>query len=651
MDNNKKNINNNNYDDDSIRVLEGLKAVRERPGMYVGSSGSKGLHHLIWEILDNSVDEILAGYANTLTIIMKPDNVITIIDNGRGIPTGINKQTKVSNLETVFTILHAGGKFENSTYKMSGGLHGVGATCVNALSKFFEVTVYRGGEEHFARFVNGGNVDVSAKLVNSNAGKKTGTSITWQPDFEILEKNDYDLDLIKERLKTLAYLNQGAKFIYINENTNEKQEYIFANGIKDWVELINKGKQPLHEIIHVKKNGKVKNRKDEFNDITINIAFQYVLDGKTEIFNFCNNISTTAGGTHLESFKDGILTSIRNKAVEAKIVKNPYDIIKTDILNGLCAIVSIYYTNPEYEGQTKGILSNSEIKSFIKDEIFENFNRFLEENPKEKEIILAHIEREFNLRVKLELTKQSERQLAHEGFLSYAGKLADCSIKNVEFSELYIVEGDSAGGSAKSARSREFQAILPIKGKLINVEKNRNLHLILNNTEIKSLISAIGCSHSQNFDLTKLRYNKLILMTDADVDGAHIRVLLLTFIYKYMAPLVEHGHVFIAQPPLYRASSNKDVKYIFDDKELQKFKNKEKGTSNYEINRFKGLGEMSPEQLWETTMNPATRTLLKVEIADLIMAEKTFNKLMGKNVEPRKNFIISNYKNIKNLDI
>ncbi|OAL10308.1 DNA gyrase subunit B [Candidatus Mycoplasma haematobovis] len=641
------------YTDSSIRVLEGLEAVRERPGMYIGSTDSKGLHHLIWEVLDNSVDEVLAGFANEIKLTLKKGHVISVSDNGRGIPTGINPQTNISNLITVFTVLHAGGKFDNNSYKTSGGLHGVGSTCVNALSSFLEVNVYRNGEEHYVSFENGGKIKDEPKMVSKCEEDKTGTVVTWKPDFTIFEKADYDANLIESRLTKLAYLNKGKKFVFVNEITKEEKEFFYEEGIKDWVINLNADRKSIHDVIFIHSEGKVKNRRapEILNSISITCAFQYTFEDSSIVHSFCNNIDTASGGTHLESVKDGLLSCIRERAIEAKIIKEAIELTKSDVLAGLTAIVSLNYSSPEYSGQTKEVLSNIEIKPFIKGEVELIFGRFLEENPEQRKVILQRVDQERNFRLKLEMARQADRKLALEGFMSFAGKLADCTTKSIEFSELYVVEGDSAGGSAKSARNREYQAILPIKGKLINVWKRSKYTAILENEEVKSLISAVGCSYGQTFDISKLKYNKLIIMTDADVDGSHIRILLLTCIYKFMKPLLEHGYVYIAQPPLYRAFTNKEVVYLFDDKKKDEFLKNLSNPKSWEISRFKGLGEMSPEQLWQTTMNPEERTISQVTIKDAEAAKVTFDDLMGKKVQPRTEFIFENYANAKNLDI
>lgn len=613
------------YTDDSIQVLEGLEAVRKRPGMYIGSTDTRGLHHLIWEILDNAVDEMQAGFANEITLTMGPNNVITVADNGRGIPVGINNSTGTSNLLVVFTVLHAGGKFDNLTYKTSGGLHGVGSTCVNALSKFMHVTVFRDGQEHVVKFKCGGNVEQEPHVVGQVEEGKTGTIVTWQPDFSIFDKGDYDAQEIEDRLSTLAYLNQGKKFIFINELTNTTKTLCHENGIKDWIEELSRNKESLHDVVYMKVDGQVKDRRkaDQMNRIEIECAFRYCQEDGADIRSFCNNILTQLGGSHLEAFKDGILDCIRTRAVDHKVIKYADTIEKTDVVNALVAVISLKYSNPEYSGQTKGILSNTEIKKFIRTETESALNKFMEENQDAMKFILERVKQSINTRLKIEATKQADRKIAKEGFLSYADKLADCTLKDSEISELYIVEGDSAGGSAKSARDRDYQAILPVKGKLMNVWRTGNKTKFFENKEIKSLISAIGCGYeygNSKFDFSKMRYNKIIIMTDADVDGSHIRTLLLTFIYKFMYELIEKGYVYVAQPPLYRASTARgETKYFKEEVDKDKFLKLDK--KGWEVSRFKGLGEMSPDQLWETTMDPTKRTLLRVTAEDVKEAQ------------------------------
>lgn len=644
------------YTDESIQVLEGLEAVRKRPGMYIGSTDSKGLHHLIWEILDNAVDEVQAGYADEITLTVKPNQVITISDNGRGIPTGVNTITGTSNLLVVFTVLHAGGKFDNVSYKTSGGLHGVGSTCVNALSKFMEVNVCREGKEYCVSFEGGGKVKQEPKEIGEVPAEKHGTIVTWQPDFSIFDKEDYDLDLIKERLYTLAFLNKQKKFIFFDSIRDERKVYYFERGIEDWVEQLNESKEVISGLVYVKAEGNVKDRRkpDQINRIDVECAFQYRMDDETEIKSFCNNISTLQGGSHLEAFKDGLLDCIRTRAVENKIVKYADSIEKQDVVNALVAIVSLRYSNPEYSGQTKGLLSNTEIKKFIRTEVETAFNQFMEENQEDMKRILERVKQSMQTRLKIEMTKKADRKIAREGFLSYADKLADCTLKDSEVSELYIVEGDSAGGSAKSARDRDFQAILPIKGKLMNVWKVKNRMKFSDNQEIKNLIASIGCGYeygNAKFDFSKMRYNKIIIMTDADVDGSHIRTLILTFIYKFMFELIEKGYVYVAQPPLFKASTARgETKYFQDEKSKDEFIQSNK--RGWEISRFKGLGEMSPYQLWDTTMNPKTRTLLRVTVEMAKEAQDSlFEDLMGDDVSPRTKFIMDNYHKATTVDV
>ncbi|GCE63236.1 DNA gyrase/topoisomerase IV subunit B [Candidatus Mycoplasma haematohominis] len=647
--------NKNIYTDESIQVLEGLEAVRKRPGMYIGSTDSRGLHHLIWEILDNAVDEVQAGYADEITLTVKPNHVITISDNGRGIPTGINPTTGTSNLLVVFTVLHAGGKFDNVSYKTSGGLHGVGSTCVNALSKFMEVSVCRDGKEHLVSFENGGKIKQEPKEIGKVSEDKHGTTVTWQPDFSIFDKEDYNLELIKERLSTLAFLNKQKKFIFFDSVNNERHVYYFERGIEDWITQLNESKEVISGIVYVKSDGSVKDRRksDQMNKIDIECAFQYRMEDEAEIKSFCNNISTSQGGSHLEAFKDGLLDCIRVRALENKIVKYADSIEKQDIANALSAIVSLRYSNPEYSGQTKGLLSNTEIKKFIRTEVESALHQFMEENQEDMKKILERVKQSMQTRLKIEMTKKADRKIAREGFLSYADKLADCTLKDSEVSELYIVEGDSAGGSAKSARDRDFQAILPVKGKLMNVWKVKNRAKFADNQEIKNLIASIGCGYeygNAKFDFSKMRYNKIIIMTDADVDGSHIRTLILTFLYKFMFELIEKGYVYVAQPPLYRASTARgETRYFQDERSKDEFIKNKKG---WEISRFKGLGEMSPDQLWDTTMDPKTRTLLRVTVEMAKEAQDaTFEDLMGDDVEPRTRFIRDNYHRASMVDV
>lgn len=635
----------NNYDNKAIQVLDWNEHIRKRPGMYIGDTGIGGLHHLIWEALDNSVDEAVAGFANTINVVIEDDHIVSVEDNGRGLPTGTNEKTGLSNIVTIFTYIGAGGKFDNSSYKMSGGLHGVGVKCVNALSTFLEVEVKREGRFYQTKFIEGGKLDYGPESSPLEDITLSGTKVRWQPDFQIFEDLEYDLEIIKDRLERLSYLNKNITFNLEYQPTQEKVTYLSEGGLQDWVEKINAGLQTINPI----KNMEIeetevlrKTRNEEIkNLLKLSFSFQYVSEREAPvIYSFCNNIPTSLGGTHLEAVRDGILECIREYAFEHKMVKDKYELRKEDVTNGLTAIISLYYTDPVYKGQTKETLINQEIKKKIKEEVDSWFHRYFQDDVEAMQAILTHVEGEYKKRLQRERINSLDKEIQRESLLDFAGKLADCTIKDPEFSELYIVEGDSAGGSAKSARNREFQAILPIKGKLVNVEKKSDVE---KNMEVRNLVTAVGCSFGEKFDIKKLKYNKIVLMTDADVDGAHIRVLLLTFFHKYMTPLIENGHVYIAQPPLYRASSKKETIYLFDDREREKFEQERNKSKAFEINRFKGLGEMSPSQLWETTMDPKTRTFLQISRRDAVETDVAIKKLMSNNVKPRREFIEKNY--------
>ncbi|AFN64839.1 DNA gyrase subunit B [Mycoplasma wenyonii str. Massachusetts] len=635
----------NNYDNKAIQVLDWNEHIRKRPGMYIGDTGIGGLHHLIWEALDNSVDEAVAGFANTINVVIEDDHIVSVEDNGRGLPTGTNEKTGLSNIVTIFTYIGAGGKFDNSSYKMSGGLHGVGVKCVNALSTFLEVEVKREGRFYQTKFIEGGKLDYGPESSPLEDITLSGTKVRWQPDFQIFEDLEYDLEIIKDRLERLSYLNKNITFNLEYQPTQEKVTYLSEGGLQDWVEKINAGLQTINPI----KNMEIeetevlrKTRNEEIkNLLKLSFSFQYVSEREAPvIYSFCNNIPTSLGGTHLEAVRDGILECIREYAFEHKMVKDKYELRKEDVTNGLTAIISLYYTDPVYKGQTKETLINQEIKKKIKEEVDNWFHLYFQDDVEAMQAILTHVEGEYKKRLQRERINSLDKEIQRESLLDFAGKLADCTIKDPEFSELYIVEGDSAGGSAKSARNREFQAILPIKGKLVNVEKKADVE---KNMEVRNLVTAVGCSFGEKFDIKKLKYNKIVLMTDADVDGAHIRVLLLTFFHKYMTPLIENGHVYIAQPPLYRASSKKETIYLFDDREREKFEQERNKSKAFEINRFKGLGEMSPSQLWETTMDPKTRTFLQISRRDAVETDVAIKKLMSNNVKPRREFIEKNY--------
>lgn len=642
----------NTYSASNIKILEGLEAVRKRPGMYIGSTDIRGLHHMVWEIVDNSIDEAMTGNASEITITLTKEGSAKVQDDGRGIPVEKHAKTKKSTVETVLTVLHAGGKFDNDSYKVSGGLHGVGASVVNALSSWLKVWVYKEYKEHYIEFKNGGKPVADLKVINEKSNIKNGTIVEFYPDFEIMEKAEFDANTIKSRLKQLAYLNKGIKINFIDERTNEKETFLFAGGIKQWVEELNQEKEPIVQtIVYDEREETVKaaNNKDKYN-IRVEVAFQYNKTYNNSTFTFCNNINTTEGGSHEEGFKFALQKIINKFAVDKKLLKETDEkISKDDAIEGLTAIVSIKHPNPQYEGQTKRKLGNSEVRPFVSTVVSEIFEKYLLENPEDANIIIKKCLLAMEARKKSFEAREATRRKSPFESNSLPGKLADCSTKDREISELYIVEGDSAGGSAKLGRDRIFQAILPLKGKIINVEKAKS-DKIFSNEEIINLITAIGAGVGPEFKIDKLRYNKIILMTDADVDGSHIRILLLTFLFRYMQPLLENGNVYIAQPPLFKFSVGKSSKYAYDEKTLEEFK-KENSKVKYQIQRYKGLGEMNPDQLWETTMDPKNRLLLKVTIEDALNADKIFSLLMGDEVAPRREFIEKNAKYVKNLDI
>lgn len=626
------------YDSSSIQVLEGLEAVRKRPGMYIGSVDDKGLHHLVWEIVDNAIDESLAGYANKITITIHPNQSITIEDNGRGIPIDIHPKTNISTLETVFTVLHAGGKFggENSGYRVAGGLHGVGASVVNALSKWLKVEVYLNGQIYFAQFEDGGKITQSIKTIGQT--DKTGTKVTFLPDFELFNEgvDSFNFDLITKREKETAFLNKSLLIVIIDERSNEQVEYKFDGGIVDFVKTINKEIPKIHdEIIYTEASGKANE-----NDIDIEVAFQYTTSYQNKILSYVNNIATIEGGTHEQGFFDALNRIINNYSDSVLPLKDRIKFSREDIKEGIVAIISIKHSNPMYEGQTKQKFANIEVRGFVNKKISENFERYLAENPSQAQKILLKIRSAADARLAAQKAKEISRRKDPLSFSTLPGKLADCSSKKIEETELFIVEGDSAGGSAKMGRDRRIQAILPLKGKVINAERTR-IDKLLINTEIKSMITALGTGIGDEFNFNKIRYGKIIIMTDADVDGSHIRTLLLTFFYRYFLELIERGNIYIACPPLYKVIHNRKENYIYTDKELEKYLQK-LGDNKYDIQRYKGLGEMNDTQLWNTTMNPETRKLLRVKIDNVIRAKEVFTDLMGEFVEPRREFITKN---------
>ena len=635
----------NNYGADQIQILEGLEAVRKRPGMYIGSTSSKGLHHLVYEIVDNSVDEALAGYCTEIDVQINSDNSITVTDNGRGIPVGINAKSGLPAVEVVFTILHAGGKFGGGGYKVSGGLHGVGASVVNALSEWLEVQVYHDGSIYQQRYERG-KVMYPLKVVGTCGAEKTGTKVSFLPDKEIFEDTVYDFDILKNRLREMAFLTKGIKII-LRDDREDKKEKIFhyEGGIKEFVQYLNRSKTPLYENI-IYCEGTV-------NNISVEVAFQHNDDYNESIYSFVNNINTPEGGMHLTGFRNAITKTFNDYARSNKLLKDSeQNLTGEDIREGLTAIVSVKIENPQFEGQTKQKLGNSEARGAVDNVVTEQLTYFLEQNPNVAKMIcekslLAQRAREAARKAR-DLTR---RKTALES-MSLPGKLADCSDKDPKNCEIFIVEGDSAGGSAKSARSRATQAILPLRGKILNVEKAR-LDRILGNAEIKAMITAFGTGIHEDFDISKLRYHKIIIMTDADVDGAHIATLMLTFLYRFMPELIKQGYVYLAQPPLYKLEKNKKVWYAYSDEQLNEILTEVGRDQNNKIQRYKGLGEMDADQLWETTMDPEKRILLRVNINEEEESEVdlTFNTLMGDKVEPRRIFIEENAKFVKNLDI
>ncbi|MBS7427176.1 DNA topoisomerase (ATP-hydrolyzing) subunit B [Virgibacillus pantothenticus] len=629
------------YDADQIQVLEGLEAVRKRPGMYIGSTSEKGLHHLVWEIVDNSIDEALAGYCDHIEVTIEKDNSITVKDNGRGIPVDIQKKTGRPALEVIMTVLHAGGKFGGGGYKVSGGLHGVGASVVNALSSSLEVSVHRDNKIYFLRFEKGvpqGEIKVIGET------DITGTVVHFTPDPTIFdETTEYNFDTLTQRLRELAFLNKGLT-ITIEDKRNETEpvSYCYEGGICSYVEFINQTKEVLHEPFYAE---------GEEQGISVEVAIQYNDGFMSNLYSFANNIHTYEGGTHESGFKTGLTRVINDYARKNNLFKETDpNLSGEDVREGLTAIVSIKHPNPQFEGQTKTKLGNSEVRT-VTDSIFsELFSKFLFENPTVAKII---VEKGLMASRARDAAKKARELTRRKGALEVSnlpGKLADCSSKDASISELYIVEGDSAGGSAKQGRDRHFQAILPLRGKILNVEKAR-LDRILSNNEVRSIITALGTGIGEDFDISKARYHKIVLMTDADVDGAHIRTLLLTFFYRYMRPLIEHGYIYIAQPPLYKIQQGKAVRYAYNDKEMEQILAELPKTPKPGLQRYKGLGEMNATQLWETTMSPDTRTLLQVELSDAIDADQIFDVLMGDKVEPRRNFIQENAQYVKNLDI
>ena len=636
------------YNANDIQVLEGLEAVRKRPGMYIGSTSSTGLHHCVWEIVDNAIDEALAGYCDTIHVTINKGNTITVKDNGRGIPVGIVAKSGKSAVETVYTILHAGGKFgEGGGYKVSGGLHGVGASVVNALSEWLEVTVHRDGGIYYIKFANGGHTVEPLKQIGTC--DDTGTIVTFKPDATIFKETTvFDYSIIRDRIRQMAFLNKGVRIIVKDDRGEEpvEDDFCYEGGLREYVTYLNRNKESQdnqYDVIYCE------GRQDGIN---VEIAMQYNDSYTSMIYSFCNNINTADGGTHEEGFRLA-LTRVINKYGRAnKFLKdNDESLTQDDVREGLTAIISIKHPDPQYEGQTKGKLGNSEVRAITSNIFGEQLERYLNENPKAAKMIMAKVTLAANARIAAKKARETTRKNGMD-ITSLPGKLADCSSKNAEECELYIVEGNSAGGSAKNGRDRKTQAILPLRGKILNVEKAQTKRIFAN-AEIGNMIIAIGGGYGNDFDVSKIRYHKIVIMTDADVDGSHIRILLLTFFYRFMKPLVEQGYIYIAQPPLYKASrGNKDY-YCYNDEQLSQLRAKlgPAASKLLKLQRYKGLGEMDAQQLWETTMDPEKRKMIKVTIDDAMAADKVFDELMGEDVICRKQFIKENAKFVNNLDI
>jgi len=633
-------LNDRHYGAEQIQVLEGLEPVRKRPGMYIGSTGESGLHHLVYEIVDNSIDEALAGCCDTINVVINEDNSVKIIDNGSGIPVEMHPKTGKSTLETVLTVLHAGGKFNNDAYKVSGGLHGVGSSVVNALSTWLVAEVRRDGKIYRQKYEKGvptTELEIVGEAVN------TGTTITFLADNTIFDEVNFNYDTIKKRLREMAFLNKGIRITLEDKRDDIKDEFHYEGGIREFVQYLNNKKDILHEEIIYAEGSKDK--------VIVEIAIQYTDAYSESLYSFVNNINTIEGGTHLVGFKTALTRVMNDYAKKYNLIKeNDIAITGEDIREGITAILSIKIPNPQFEGQTKTKLGNSEVRGIVDGITGEAIYSYCEENPKIARLIIEKTLKAARAREAARKARELARRKNVLDSMALPGKLADCSERNPDLCEIYIVEGNSAGGSAKGGRDRRTQAILPLRGKILNVEKSR-LDKILSSEEIRNMITAFGCSIGDEFNLDKLRYGKIIIMTDADVDGAHIRTLLLTFFYRYMRPLIEEGHIYAAQPPLYKVKKGKVERYVYSDKELNTVLDEFGRDGKYDIQRYKGLGEMNPEQLWETTMNPENRILLRIEIDDAIQADEVFTTLMGDKVAPRREFIEKNAKYVKNLDI
>lgn len=621
------------YTADDIQVLEGLEAVRMRPGMYIGSTSSRGLHHLVWEIVDNGIDEALAGFASQIDVTIEKDDIIAVRDNGRGMPVGIHEKTGISAVETIMTVLHAGGKFGGGAYKVSGGLHGVGASVVNALSEWLEVTVYQDGKIYFIRFENGGNTVAPLKIIGQT--EETGTLVRFKADPEIFKETTvYDFETLNSRLRQLAFLNKNIRLTLTDKREEEPVhvDYHYAGGIMEYVRYLNKSRSVLSDkVIYVEglQDG-----------ILAEVALQYNDGYQSQIYSFCNNIHTHEGGFHEDGFRMALTRVINNYAKNNNLIKKEETLSQDDVKEGLVAIISIKHPDPQYEGQTKTKLGNSEVRKIVSNIAGDQIARFFLENPNDAKAIVDKAIVASKARIAAKKARElTRRKSALDGISSLPGKLTDCSSKDASECEIYIVEGDSAGGSAKQGRDAKTQAILPLRGKILNVEKART-HRIFENAEIRSMITAFGCGIQDEVDLDKLRYHKIVIMTDADVDGSHICTLMLTFLYRFMKPVIENGYVYIAQPPLYKIQKGKKIAYAYKEEEMPALR--EEFKDGYKIQRYKGLGEMDAEQLWETTMDPKNRVLKRVTIDDAMEADNVFNMLMGEDVEPRREFITKN---------
>ena len=644
------------YGADKIKILKGLEPVRERPGMYIGSTGVTGLHHLVWEIVDNSVDEALAGYASHIIVEILPDNVIRVEDNGRGMPIDLHPETKRPAMEAIFTVLHAGGKFGDGAYKVSGGLHGVGASVVNALSEWLEVTVLRNGKQYTEKFERG---KVVGDLVEHDTSDHTGTIVTFKPDYEMFHETlVFDYEIIRKRMQETAFLN-SILTITVNDRRDENNiisnTYHYDGGVKEYVSFLTGTKNVLNkQIIYTNSIGTYKELNSEGEevkrDVIIEVATQYNDSYNSTIYSFVNNVNTHEGGHHEEGFKMALARVLKKYAEDNKLLKKDEELTREDTLEGLVAIISIKHPNPEFEGQTKAKLGNPEVRALVSKAFGETLERFLAENPNDAKTIIEKCLLSSRARIAARKAREATRRKSPLDSLMLNSKLSDCRCKDPSKSEMYLVEGDSAGGSAKSGRNSNYQAILPLRGKVLNVQKVQ-LTRALENNEILSMIQAIGTGIGEEFDITKARYHKIVIMTDADVDGEHICILLLTFFYRFMRGLIEAGYIYVAKPPLYRIQYAKQLDYVYSDDDLETLKKTKYANKKYDVQRYKGLGEMDPQQLWETTMDPKYRTLVQVHLEDAIIADETFEMLMGEEVEPRKEYIQANAHFADNLDI